>query len=96
MWGGVDGKPPTGKETPFTSRYRSKFLNDFKEQKQQDEIEKLQQEEKKGKLLNKRNNYAKLVMETHKPRISKKKALEMQLIREGYTNKTRRQIASSQ
>lgn len=36
--------------------------------------------------MNKKKNYAKLIMETHKPKISKKKQLEMELIVQNLKN----------
>ena len=84
------------------SKYHSKFLENVLDSEAQRKIE----EEKKAKeiseLLNKKNNYSKLIMETHKPQISKRKQMEMELIKQNLKEPTafermkKRMVSSSQ
>jgi hypothetical protein len=84
------------------SKYKSKFLEnvlDYEEQSKQQEQRKT---EEVSDLLSKKKNYAKLVQETHRPIVSKRKKMEMDLIKQNLAKPTafermkKRMISSSQ
>ena len=84
------------------SKYKSKFLETVLEAEEQLKLEQQKKNEEISELTNKKKNYAKLVLETHKPKVSKRKKMEMELIKQNLQNPTafekikKRIVSSSQ
>jgi hypothetical protein len=55
------------------SKYKSKFLETVLEAEEQNKLEQQKKNEEISELANKKKNYSKLVLETHKPKVSKRK-----------------------
>lgn len=84
------------------SKYKSKFLDTVLENEEQNKLEFQKKTEEISELVNKKKNYSKLVLETHKPKVSKRKKMEMELIKQNLQNPTafekikKRIVSSSQ
>ena len=84
------------------NRYKSKFMDKIIKDEEQNKAQKDHKVEELSKLIKKKENYSKLVLETHKPTISKRKKMEMELIKQNLDNPTafermkKRMVSSSQ
>jgi len=84
------------------SKYKSKFLENVLDYDESKKIEQNKKYEEVAELMKKKKNYAKLVLETHKPKVSKRKKMEMELIKQNLENPTaferikKRMVSSSQ
>lgn len=67
-------------------KYKSKFWQAVKEREQKEELDKKMQKEDIKDRQKKKIDYAKNVMELYKPKISKRKKLEMNLIKKNMEN----------
>lgn len=83
-------------------QYKSKFLDSVLEYEEAEKVTQQKKFDELQEMLNKKKNYAKLVMETHKPKVSKRKRMEMELIKQNLQNPTaferikKRMVSSSQ
>mmetsp|Transcript_12988 Transcript_12988/g.14938 ORF Transcript_12988/g.14938 Transcript_12988/m.14938 type:complete len:586 (-) Transcript_12988:8-1765(-) len=84
------------------SVYKSRFLDTVLEDEKNHQLEQQKKYEELSELMKKKKNYAKLVLETHKPKVSKRKKMEMELIKQNLQNPTafekikKRLVSSSQ
>lgn len=84
------------------SVYKTKFLDSVLDYDSQNKAQEAKKNEEIAELQKKKKNYAKLVLETHKPRVSKRKKMEMDLIKQNLQNPTaferikKRMVSSSQ
>ena len=84
------------------SKYHTKFLDEVLDYDSRAKQEEEQKTKEISALVSKKKNYSKLVMETHKPSVSKKKQMEMELIRQNLDQPTafermkKRMVSSSQ
>lgn len=84
------------------SKYKSRFLDTVLESEEKTKLEMQKKTEEISELANKKKNYSKLVLETHKPKVSKRKKMEMELIKQNLQNPTafekikKRMVSSSQ
>jgi archaellin len=89
-------------ETYDPSKYKSKFLDSVLDYDEDQKVENKKKYEEMGELVKKKKNYSKLVLETHKPKVSQRKKMEMQLIKQNLENPTaferikKRMVSSSQ
>lgn len=84
------------------SKYKSKFLDNVLDYEENMKLNQQKKYEEMSELMKKKKNYAKLVLETHKPKVSKRKKMEMDLIKQNLQNPTaferikKRMVSSSQ
>lgn len=84
------------------SKYKSKFMENVLDYDEQQKLEQVKKYEEVSELMKKKKNYSKLVIETHKPKVSKRKKMEMELIKQNLQNPTafermkKRMVSSSQ
>jgi hypothetical protein len=70
------------------SKYKSKFLDEILDNEQKSKLEEKRKAEEVGEMAMRKQNYAKLVQETHKPTVSKRKEMEMDLIKQNLAKPT--------
>ena len=75
--------------------YETNFLNNVKEQELEEKEEAERREAEKKELADKMKSYGDMVKEMHWPTVSKKKQLEMQLLKESMKHPIRKKIDSS-
>ena len=77
------------------NRFKTKFLDSVLEQEIMNREERDRKEEEKREFMDKMKSYGEMVKEMHKPQISRRKQLEMKLIKERVTNPGRRPLHGS-
>jgi hypothetical protein len=84
------------------SKYKSKFLDEILDHEEKSKLQEKRKAEEAGEMVKRKQNYAKLVQETHKPTVSKRKEMEMDLIKQNLAKPTafermkKRMVSSSQ
>lgn len=77
------------------NRFKTKFLDNVLEQEIMDREERERKEEEKREFMDKMKSYGEMVKEMHKPQVSRRKQLEMELIKERITQPGRRSVHGS-